>query len=397
MTSGLLVAQLALTVVLLSAAGTMTRSFFALYFKDLVIDTKGLVTARLTLPPNKYPTREAQQQFLDRLDERLAATPAFASATLASDTPLMPLGFALSALEIEGQAPAPDAERPQVFAVTVGPRYLETLALTVRRGRALSSVDGLPAQEGAVVNERFAARFFPANDALGQRIRVSTPATSKSAPWFTIVGIARTVPTFVRAIDTEAVAYLPMNADPRPHRTVSIIARSADVGAGPTVSVQAIREQVSAIDRDLPVFAVQTLGEAAAMGRASSQMIGSWFVIIAVIALVLAVVGLYALTAHGVAQRNQEIGVRMALGARSSQVVWLFVRRTVVHLVLGLTLGLVGALGAGRLPLINTTNPRDPLTLALVCAMLVVVAIAASFWPARKAARIDPATALRAD
>jgi len=310
---------------------------------------------------------------------------------------LMPLGFALSALEVEGQAVAADAERPQVFAVTVGPRYLDTLALAVTRGRALTSVDGLPAQEGAVVNERFAARFFPANDALGQRIRVSTPATSKSAPWFTIVGIARTVPTFVRAIDTEAVAYLPMNADPRPHRTVSIIARSADVGAGPTVSVQAIREQVSAIDRDLPVFAVQTLSEAAAMGRASSQMIGSWFVTIAVIALVLAVVGLYALTAHGVAQRTQEIGVRMALGARSSQVVWLFVRRTVVHLVLGLTLGLVGALGAGRLPLINTTNPRDPLTLALVCAMLVVVAIAASFWPARKAARIDPATALRAD
>jgi putative ABC transport system permease protein len=397
MTSGLLVAQLALTVILLSAAGMMTRSFFALYFKDLVIETDGVVTARLTLAPNKYPTREAQQQFLDRLDERLTTTPMFASAALASETPFMPLGFSLSALEVEGQEAAPDAERPQVFAITVGPRYLETLGLAMTRGRALAGVDGLPAQEGTVVNERFAARFFPAGDALGQRIRVTTPATAKSAPWFTIVGIARTLPTFVRAVDTEAVAYVPMNAEPRPHRTVSIIARAADAGAGAELSVQALREQVSAIDPDLPVFAVQTLDEAAAMGRASSQMIGSWFITIAMIALVLAVVGLYALTAHGVAQRSQEIGVRMALGARSSQVVWLFVRRTVFQLVLGLSLGLVGALGAARLPLINNTNPRDPLTLALVCAMLVVVALAASFWPARKAARIDPATALRAD
>lgn len=396
-TSGLLVAQLALTVILLSAAGMLTRSFFALYFKDLVIDTNGVVTARLTLPANKYPTREAQQQFLDRLDERLAATPMFASAALASDTPLMPLGFSLSALEVEGQQAAPDAERPQVFAVTVGPRYLETLGLAVTRGRALASVDGLPAQEGAVVNERFAARFFPAGDALGRRLRVSTPATAASAPWFTIVGISRTVPTFVRAADTEAAVYLPMNAEPRPQRTVSIVARAADAGAGAELPVRALREQVSAIDPDLPIFAVQTLAEAAAMGRASSEMIGTWFVTIAVIALVLAVVGLYALTAHGVAQRHQEIGVRMALGARSSQVVWLFVRRTVVQLMLGLSLGLAGALSVGGLPFIRDANSRDPLTLAFVSALLIAVALTASIWPARKAARIDPATALRAD
>jgi putative ABC transport system permease protein len=397
MSGGLLVAQLALAVILLSAAGMMTRSFFTLYFKDLVVNTNDVVTARVTLPPNRYPTREAQQQFLDRLDERLTNTPVFASATLASDTPLMPLGFALSTLEVEGQAAAPETEPPQVLAVSVGPRYFETLRLAVTRGRALDSVDGRPAQEGTVVNERFAARFFPAGDALGQRIRVSTPATARSAPWFTIVGVSRTMPSFVRAVDTEAVAYLPMNADPRPHRTVSIIVRSADAGAGPALSVESLRKQVSALDNDLPVFAVQTLDEAASMGRASSQMIGSWFVTIAVIALVLAVVGLYALTAHGVAQRNQEIGLRMALGARSSQVVWLFVRRTVVQLILGLSLGLVGALAAARLPLINNTDPRDPLTLAVVCAMLVIVALAASLWPARKATMIDPATALRAD
>jgi ABC-type antimicrobial peptide transport system permease subunit len=126
-------------------------------------------------------------------------------------------------------------------------------------------------------------------------------------------------------------------------------------------------------------------------------MIGSWFVTIAIIALVLAIVGLYALTAHGVAQRNHEIGVRMALGARAAEVVWLFVRRTVVQLTLGLSLGLAGSLALSGVPFIRDANPRDPTTLALVCALLVAVALTASAWPARKAARVDPATALRAD
>jgi putative ABC transport system permease protein len=395
MTGGLLVAQLALTVILLSAAAMLTRAYFDLYFKDLVIDTSGMVTARITLPPSKYPTRESQQQFFDRLDQRLTATPVFAASTLASETPFMPLGFVLSALEIEGHEAVRDSERPQAFAVTVGPRYFDTLGLALTRGRALAPADGLPAQEGAVVNERFAAKFFPVGEALGQRIRFTTPAT-KDAPWVTIIGVSRTLPTFVRAVDTEAAAYVPMRVEPRAHRTVSIIAR-AGAGAGPAVAVEALRKQVSAIDADLPVFAVQTLNEAAAMGRASSRMIGSWFVTIASIALVLAVVGLYALTAHGVAQRSHEIGVRMALGARPAQVIWLFVRRAVVQLTLGLSLGIVGALAVGGLPFIRDANPRDPLTLVLVSVLLVGVAMTASVWPARKAARVDPATALRAE
>lgn len=383
-------------MILLSAAGMLTRSFFDLYFKDLVIDTRGMVTARLTLPPAKYPTREAQQQFLDRLDARLAETPVLASTALSSDTPFFPLGFSLSALEVEGHEAARESERPQAFPVTIGPRYFETLGLALTRGRRLTAVDGLRAQEGAIVNERFAAKFLPYQDAIGRRIRFTTPATAENAPWFTIVGIARTMPTFVRAVDTEAAAYLPMNAEPRQHRTVSIILR-AKAGAGTALAVEALREQVSAIDHDLPVFAVQTLDEAAAMGRNSSRLIGSWFVTIAIIALVLAIVGPYALTAHGVAQRSHEVGVRMALGARSTQVVWLFVRRTVFQLAAGLSLGIAGAQAAGRLPFIRDSNPRDPVTLMLVCAMLVAVALAASIWPARKASRIDPAAALRAD
>jgi putative ABC transport system permease protein len=135
------------------------------------------------------------------------------------------------------------------------------------------------------------------------------------------------------------------------------------------------------------------------MATRSTRTIGSWFTIIALIALVLATVGLYALTAHSVAQRSHEIGVRMALGAKSSQVVWLFVQRTVIQLALGLALGIAGAVGIGRTlsVFLSNVNARDPVTIALVCGMLVVVALTASVWPARKAARINPVEALRAD
>ncbi|MDP2322189.1 MAG: ABC transporter permease [Acidobacteriota bacterium] len=187
-------------------------------------------------------TFRARQQFIDRLDEQLTATPVLASATVTSDTPFMPLSFSLSALEVDGRELAPDSQRPQAFAVTVGPRYLETLGLTLTRGRGLSGPDGLRGQEGAMVNERFAAKFFPGGDALGQRIRFTTPATAQHAPWFTIVGITRTVPTFIRAVDTEPAAYLPMNAEPRLHRTVSVIAR-AEPGAGPSLAVEALRAE----------------------------------------------------------------------------------------------------------------------------------------------------------
>ena len=397
MTGGLIVAELALTMILLCGAGLMVRTFADLYFTDLLIDTKGVVAMRVVLPAQKYATRADQQRFFDSLDDRLSAVPAFASAALVSDVPFMPLGFSLSSLAIRGREAAPGTESPQVFAVTAGPRYFETVGLAVTHGRMLAGADGLPGQEGCVVNERFAERFFPGGDALGQRIQFTTP-TSTNAPWLTIVGTSQTLPTFVRKQDTEAVAYVPMKADPRPQRAMSLVIRAANAGAGMETLVDAMRQQVAALDSDLPIFAIQTLDDAAAMGRNSSHMIGSWFVTIAIVALVLATVGLYALTAHGVAQRKQEIGVRMALGAQAPQVVWLFVRRTVVHLVLGLALGLAGALAVGGLlPFLGGTNPRDLLTLIVVSTLLVVVALAASVWPARKAARVDPVVALRAE
>lgn len=398
LTGSLIVGQLALTVVLVSGAGLMLRTFSKLYFTDLVVDTTGFAAMRVVLPVEKYPTFEHQRRFFHALDERLSSTPTLASAALVSEIPFMPLGFVLTGLDIQGEEPAAGHALPQAYSVTVGPRFLETLGLAVIQGRSLAPSDSAPGQEGTVVNQRFAARFFPNGDAIGRRIRFTVP-TGRTGPWLTIVGISRTLPSFVRAEETEPVAYVPLDADVRQPRTMSLIVRGTDRHMDMKPLISAAREPVAGLDPNLPIFATQTLDNAVAMGRNSTRLIGSWFVTIAVIALVLAAVGLYAITAHGVSQRTQEIGVRMALGAQTTQVLWLFMRRAITQLVLGVAIGIAGTLAVGRLmtAFIRDTNPRDPLTLGLVCTVLILVMLSASAWPARKAARVDPVEALRAD
>lgn len=401
-TGALLVGELALTFVLLTGTGLVIRGFVALYLKDLVIDTGDVITARVELPVKKYESPALRQQFVGGLGARLSQNPLFASTTLASDIPLQPLGFGGRVLTIEGRAPV-TAEKPTPTSfVDIGPRYFDTLGLPMVRGRALTDADGQAGREGVIVNQRFAAKHFPDGEALGQRIQLSGATLPPDrAPWLTIVGVVPTLPNFFPDRMDDPVLYVPMDAERAPQRTVSIIVRSAGPLTRSTMAaaVSALREAVAALDPDLPLFAIQTLDEAVARARYPTRVIGSWLLTLALIALTLATVGLYALTAHGVAQRVQEIGVRMALGARSTQVLWLFLRRTAIQLVLGLTIGLAGALGVGQLlqSFMRETSVRDPLTLIIVVALLVVVAITASLMPSRRAAKIDPAVALRAD
>lgn len=399
LTGALLVGQLALTVILLTGAGLLARSFFAQYTKDLVLDPRGIVTMRIVLPPAKYATQDRQRQFVRDLDARLSELPVFSSVALGSDIPLHPLGFGSRTLMIDGVTADAATELPSVFYVAVGPRYLETLGLTILQGRSLTPLDAKPGREGAIVNQRFASKYFPDGVAIGRRIQLTVPVEPKSSAWVTIVGVSPSLPNFFQERAAEPVVYIPFDAEPGMQRAISIIVRAADPTLGKAAAAAALREQVSAMDADLPVFGIQTLEEAVLASTRPTLTIGTWFVTIALVALVLATVGLYALTAHGVAQRSHEIGVRMALGARSDQVVWLFVRRTVTHLILGLMLGIAGALAIGRLLsfFLRDTDPRDPLTITLVVVTLVSVTLAASVWPARRAARVDPVTALRAD
>ncbi len=402
LTGALLIGQLALTLILLTSAGLMVRSYIDAMFADLVLDTKGVVTMRIVLPVPKYAGVERQRQFVADLDQRLTSVPSFSSATTGSDIPLHRLGFGGRSLALDGRAWPAGEDAPEVQFTSVGPRYFATLGLAVVRGRTLTAFDEVRGQEGAVVNERFAARYFAGVDPIGQRIRLTSPTIKADlAPWLTVVGVAQSLPTFIAVNDTvdDAMVYVPINADPAPLRGLSVIVRAAGADPSKAAAAAALRAEVGALDPDLPVFGIQTLEEAVSVSRVPRQIFGSWFLTTAIAALILSTVGLYALTAHGVAQRSHEIGVRMALGARSQQVIWMFVRRTVVQLTIGLALGLAGVFASGRLltSMVRDVSPGDPLTLIVVTLLLVTIALIASVWPARQAARIDPAIALRAD
>ena len=394
-TSVFIIAEVALTVVLLVGAGLLFRSFYAMYSADLIVDATGLVTARLALPLDKYSTPDSRRRFFDRLDERLTAVTDFAAVAIASQAPLSP-GGASRNLAVEGRSAPAGTKAPTVSYVAAGPRYFETVDIRLRRGRGFTESDGLPGRETAVVDERFAALHFPDADPLGQRIQLTRDGAPQTAPaWLTIVGIAPALPDFGPPSLRRPVVYVPMRGESQPGQDISLVARAADGAA----AAMLLRDAVRALDPGLPLYAIESVATAAARSRLPQRLVGAWFGVIALIGLVLSTLGVYALTAHGVAARTHEIGVRMALGARAPQVAWLFLRRTGVHLAIGLTLGICGALATGRLlqSFLVETNARDPLTLAAVVALMAVVALAASLIPSRRAARLHPVAALRSE
>jgi putative ABC transport system permease protein len=192
--------------------------------------------------------------------------------------------------------------------------------------------------------------------------------------------------------EPDPVVYLPYRFEPQ--LAIGVLARSRTTAAA---VAPLLRAELRSIDPDLPLFQIRPLTDNLAQQRWPFTIFGSMFAFFAFIALLLSAVGLYAVTAYSVTQRTQEIGVRMALGAQPSQVLWLFQRRALTHLAIGLVLGLAGAIGVGQLlqSLLVGTAPTDPITLLSIASLLVAVALAASFWPARRATRLDPVIALR--
>jgi putative ABC transport system permease protein len=387
--------QIAMAVVLLSAGGLFARSFFALYYTDPIVAVEGLVGIRLTLS-QKYGSAEDRLEFVRRLDERLTNSE-FSESAIGSDMPLNTFTALSRSVVTEGEVPDPKRPSRTAVHIAAGRRYFETYSFPVRRGRVLAPEDELPGREGAVVNERFATMFFGREDPIGKRIRLSQPGPQPVPPpaWLTIVGVVPTVPDYLPNRPDDAVVYAPLLADPTPSRGLRVTVR----GPSKAAAAAALRREVAQLDPDLPVYAIQTMEEVLAMNRSGARMVGSWFQTLALITVVLACVGLYALTAHGVAQRTREIAVRMALGAKAAQVMWLFVRQTLMLLVAGLAIGLAGALATTRvlIAFLGDINPRDPITLIGVAALLAAIAVAVGLGPARRAARIDPVAALKSE
>jgi putative ABC transport system permease protein len=391
--NGFIIAQIALTLVLLTGGGLMFRSFVSLYRADRIIDTSGVITARLSLPAHTYPTSEARARFFESLSERLADVPMLMDFALASTIPFGE-GSATRQISLEGTAGLPGGELPTVSYVSVSERYFNTLGVRLVRGRPFRTEDSLSGGEGAIVNQRFVTMLLPGGDVVGRRIRLADRNRSnESAPFLTIVGVAATIPQSVASDKPDRpTVYVPLLATLPP--VVSVIVRSRSDAAE---VVSRLREEVRRLDPNLPLYYVQTLEQAFADARSALRIVGVWFGALAVIALLLATVGVYAVTGHAVGQRTREIGVRVALGAERHQIVWLFLRRALVQITVGVVIGIAGALAVGRLleTWLTGTHPRDPITLVLVTVLLITVAIAATLVPARRAMRIDPIVALR--
>jgi len=389
-TSALLVGQLAFTLILLTGAALLMRSFLAVYRADAIVDASPIMTYSLRPPAAKYRTPAERIAFFDHLLSRLGADAPVQSASI---TNAWPFGYTPQwRAAIDDGSPSDDRVAFTASYVSAGPRYFETLGLTVVRGRDFDELDGLAGHDAAIVNQLLAARWFGGADPIGRRIAFVDPATRGAKPFVaTIVGVSPTVRQTVLE-DLNPVIYSPLRANPPAVGRLLVHGRD---GTAPLTAL--VRSELHEIDAELPLANPIPLDYMKSGSRWANRVFGGMLAIFAMIAILLAAIGLYATTAYAVIQRRQEIGIRIALGARVPQVLWLFVHAALWQLAAAIAIGLGGAYGAGTLlsGILIQTPAHDPTLLAALAGLLAAVVVAATVVPSRRAARTDPATALR--
>jgi putative ABC transport system permease protein len=391
---GLVVAQVAIGLVVAAAAALVARSYVQLRGEELGVDPDGVLAFTLEAPEASYPEAGDVRAFFASVRNRLAALPSVESVGVISDLPLESAGPADN-FQIEGR-PQPAAGETGWNAryLLVGPGALETLRLRVRAGRALDGRDVHGAPSAAVVNEAAVRTFWGGRPPLGRRIRYG-----EDGAWLTIVGVVADVRSLGLDVPAPPAVYVAHDQTPRPlypGRMMNVVLR----GRGdPLALAPQARAAVREIDPAVPLAAPRTMGGVvdAATGRPRFMMVV--LLVFAATVLVLAGLGVYGVVAHAVLHRAREIGVRVALGARGADVVRMVLGQGLAMAALGVGAGLVAALAATRFlsGLLYGVTPTDPPTFAAVAVTLLGAGLLASWLPARRAVRVDPARALRAE
>ena len=385
-------AEVALALVLLICAGLLINSFLRLRNVDPGFNASGLLTMKVVLPRSKYPDAPKRTAFYNELLQRVESLPGVQSAGVITNLPLTFKGNS-GGVAIEGRPePAPD-EIPIVITRTVSPDYFRTMNIPVLKGRQFSPQDSPDSERVVIVSETTARNFWPGEDALGKRIKLG--GFNSDAPWLSVVGIVKDVRQFELDVDPKPQAYFPYTQMTYSYLAPrDIVVRTA---VDPLSLAAAVRNEVWSIDKDQPVSNITTMEQIMSDSVARQRFNMLLLAIFAAVALVLAAVGIYGVISYSVTQRTHEIGIRMALGATSGDVLRMVVGQGFKLVAVGVGTGLPTAFVLTRLmeSLLFGVSATDPMTFAAISVTLVAVAMLASYIPARKATKVDPMVALR--
>jgi putative ABC transport system permease protein len=388
--SVLVVAELAIAVVLLVGAGLLIQSLWRLRQVSPGFNSQNVLTFSVALPEVRYPT-DKQAVFYHDLVTHIESLPGVQSASVVTPLPLSGDLYSLS-YETDGR-PVAKKDQPSADFFNIGLGYFRAIGIPLIKGRDFNEGDQHKSTPVVIINEALARQNFPNEDPIGKRIRPGISSYEGEKPTMReIVGVVGDVKNRSLSKEAKSSFYVPQTQVPFSEMT--FVVRTTN---DPHTMISAVTKEVGALDKDLPLFGVKTLEEYLATAVAAPRFNTTLLSIFAVVALILTIVGLYGVMSYSVAQRTNEIGIRMALGAQTSDVLKLIVGQGIKLVFLGLAIGLVGAFAVTRLAasLLFGVTAKDPLTFAAVGVLLALVALLACYIPARRAASVDPLVALR--
>jgi putative ABC transport system permease protein len=381
----LVVGQIALSLLLVIGAGLLLRSFERLLHVDPGFDFHNLLTMNISLSTVKYGKPGQQIAFFDDVLNRVSTQPGVRSAAISAALPLS--WKRITPVLPEGHADVPLAQRPFIDIEAVSPKWFETMHVPLRNGRSFTDADNAVAPPVIIVNQTFARQFWPNQDAVNKKViigRRSLPAI--------VIGVAADVKNRGLEQETQAQLYLPFPQ--LPWSDMNLLVRT-DVP--PQTAIATVRAQVSAVDREQPVVNIQTVDDLMDGSRAQPRFIMMLGSVFSATALVLAIIGIYGVLSYSVAQRQQEFGIRLALGADRADLLKLVLRQGLVLAVVGISIGITASLLLTRLvsSMLYKVGARDLTTFVVAPLIFLLIAAIASYLPARRATRVDPIKAMR--